>query len=93
MQSFFAQRTSWNLATNRYTEALEAHRRDGRELLDITASNPTTIGFHYREEELLRSLASSKRCATNLSRRDYSRHARQSLLIMRSTGRGFHPNI
>ena len=60
MQSFFAQRTSWNLATNRYTEALEAHRRDGREPLDITASNPTTIGFHYREEELLRSLASAE---------------------------------
>ena len=57
MHSFFAQRTSWNLATNRYTEALEAHRRDGRELLDLTASNPTTVGLQYREEELLRALA------------------------------------
>ncbi len=56
MQSFFAQRTSWNLATNRYTEALEAHRRDVRELLDLTASNPTTVGLQYREEELLRAL-------------------------------------
>jgi aspartate/methionine/tyrosine aminotransferase len=55
--SFFAQRTSWNLATNRYTEALEAHRRAGRELLDLTASNPTTIGLHYRDAELLRALA------------------------------------
>ncbi len=57
MQSFFAQRTSWNLATNRYTEALEAYRRAGREVLDLTASNPTTIGLRYREEELLRALA------------------------------------
>ncbi len=57
MQSFFARRTSWNLATNRYTEALEAHRRAGREVLDLTASNPTTIGLHYREDELLRALA------------------------------------
>ncbi len=57
MQSFFARRTSWNLATNRYTEALGAHRRAGRELLDLTASNPTTIGLQYHQEGLLRSLA------------------------------------
>lgn len=57
MNGFFAQRTSWNLATNRYSEALEAHRRAGRELLDLTASNPTTVGLHYREDELLRALA------------------------------------
>ena len=56
MQSFFARRTSWNLATNRYSEALEAHRRAGRELLDLAASNPTNIGLHYREDELLRAL-------------------------------------
>jgi alanine-synthesizing transaminase len=57
MRSFFARRTSWNLATNRYTEVLEAHRQAGRELLDLTASNPTTVGLQYREEELLRALA------------------------------------
>ena len=54
----FSRRTSWNLATNRYTEALEAHRREGRELLDLTASNPTTVGLHYPQEELIRALAS-----------------------------------
>ena len=53
----FSRRTAWNLATNRYTEALEEHRRAGRELLDLTASNPTTIGLAYREDELLQSLA------------------------------------
>jgi alanine-synthesizing transaminase len=52
----FSRRTAWNLATNRYTEALEEHRCAGRELLDLTASNPTTIGLTYREDELLRSL-------------------------------------
>ncbi len=57
MQSFFARRTSWNLATNRYSEALEAHRRAGRELLDLTASNPTNIGLNYRAESLLPALA------------------------------------
>ena len=57
MAGFFARRTSWDLTTNRYTEALDAHRRAGRELLDLTASNPTTIGLEYREDELLRALA------------------------------------
>jgi len=57
MRNFFARRTSWDLTTNRYTEALEAHRRPGREVLDLTASNPTTIGLRYREDELLNALA------------------------------------
>ena len=57
MRNPFARRTSWNLATNRYTEALEAHRRAGKEVLDLTASNPTTVGLRYREDELLTALA------------------------------------
>ncbi len=56
MRNFFARRTSWNLTTNRYTEALAAHRRAGREVLDLTASNPTTIGLCYREDKLLKAL-------------------------------------
>jgi aspartate/methionine/tyrosine aminotransferase len=56
MRNFFARRTSWNLTTNRYTEALAAHRRAGREVLDLTASNPTNVGLRYREDELLKSL-------------------------------------
>jgi len=54
----FSRRTSWNLSTNRYAEALEMHRRAGRELLDLTASNPTTIGLHYRQDDLLQALTS-----------------------------------
>ena len=57
MHPYFARRTNWDLATNRYTQALEAHRRAGRELLDLTVSNPTTVGLRYREDELLRALA------------------------------------
>ncbi len=56
MSNFFARRTSWNLTTNRYTEALAAHRRAGREVLDLTASNPTTIGLCYRQDKLLKAL-------------------------------------
>jgi len=57
MRDFFAQRTSWNLTSNRYAEALEVHRLAGREVIDLTASNPTTVGLRYREEELLQALA------------------------------------
>ena len=53
----FARRTSWSLATNAYTRALEEHRRAGRELLDLTASNPTTVGLRYDQERLLQALA------------------------------------
>jgi alanine-synthesizing transaminase len=52
----FSRRTAWSLATNRYTEALDDHKRAGRELLDLAASNPTTIGLTFHEDELLRSL-------------------------------------
>lgn len=52
----FSRRTAWNLAANRYTETLEEHRRAGRELLDLTASNPTTIGLTYHDDELLQAL-------------------------------------
>ena len=55
----FSRRTAWDLAKNRYTQALEEHRRAGRELLDLTASNPTTIGLNFREDELLQSLTHS----------------------------------
>jgi len=56
MPDFFSRRTSWNLSPNRYTQALETHRQAGREVLDLTASNPTTIGLRYREGELLTAL-------------------------------------
>jgi alanine-synthesizing transaminase len=52
----FAHRTDWNLATNRYSLALERARRNGRSLLDLTAGNPTTLGLHFERERILRAL-------------------------------------
>lgn len=52
----FANRTNWKLEQNRFTQALEAHRRVGRELLDLTVSNPTTCGFEYPQAEILGAL-------------------------------------
>jgi aspartate/methionine/tyrosine aminotransferase len=52
----FARRTEWNLSANRYSLALERARRSGRRLLDLTASNPTTVGLHFERERILRAL-------------------------------------
>jgi len=52
----FAHRTEWNLSTNRYSLALQAARRSGRPLLDLTASNPTAVGLHYERERILQAL-------------------------------------
>lgn len=56
----FAHRTDWSLATNAYTRAIDEHSASGRELLDLTASNPTIIGLRYDEQRLLHALANPK---------------------------------
>jgi alanine-synthesizing transaminase len=54
----FADRTSWNLSTNRLADELARHRASGRRLLDLTASNPTECGFTYGGSAIVRSLCS-----------------------------------
>jgi len=53
----FSHRTSWPRQPNPLTELLEALRRDGRPIIDLTISNPTETGFTYPEKEILSSLA------------------------------------
>lgn len=52
----FADRTNWNLAPNRLSEALARHRAHSRLLIDLTASNPTACGFHYDAGAILQAL-------------------------------------
>jgi aspartate/methionine/tyrosine aminotransferase len=52
----FAKRTDWNLAPNRLSEALAAHRSSGNPLLDLTLSNPTECGFSYDNPAILSAL-------------------------------------
>jgi len=52
----FASRTNWRLDQNRFTQALEEHRRSGKELLDLTVSNPTACGLAYPEREIVAAL-------------------------------------
>src|SRR5206468_80147 len=52
----FADRTNWNLAPNRLSEALARHRAAGKPLLDLTVSNPTECGFVYDERAIFDAL-------------------------------------
>jgi alanine-synthesizing transaminase len=53
----FADRTKWNLTPNRLSEALARHRASGKPLIDLTASNPTEVGFIYDSASILRALS------------------------------------
>jgi hypothetical protein len=46
----FSRRIHWDFRTNRLTLALEAMRRDGARILDLTESNPTRAGLVYPPE-------------------------------------------
>jgi len=52
----FAERTNWNLAGNRLSEALARHRAGGKRVFDLTASNPTECGFAYDSKAILAAL-------------------------------------
>jgi alanine-synthesizing transaminase len=43
----FADRTKWNLESNRLSAALAKRRAEGKRLIDLTVSNPTECGFEY----------------------------------------------
>jgi alanine-synthesizing transaminase len=52
----FSDRTGWKLTPNRYSEAQQELRAAGREVLDLTVSNPTRGGLRYDAEPILKSL-------------------------------------
>lgn len=52
----FSSRVGGHRATNRLARAVAAHRAAARPLLDLTATNPTTVGIAY-PEDLLEPLA------------------------------------
>jgi alanine-synthesizing transaminase len=59
----FGSRTKWRLDPNRFGQALEAHRRAGKELLDLTVSNPTECGVSYPKREIVAALADPRALA------------------------------
>lgn len=52
----FSRRTDWRLTPNRFTQAQQELIAAGREVLDLTISNPTRAGLHYDNASILGSL-------------------------------------
>src|SRR5580704_9520269 len=52
----FSRRTDWKLTPNRFTQAQHEAQAQGREVLDLTISNPTRAGLHYDSETILQAL-------------------------------------
>jgi alanine-synthesizing transaminase len=53
----FSRRTDWKLTPNRITEAQREVAAAGREVLDLSISNPTRAGLPYDAETILNSLS------------------------------------
>ncbi|GAC1434964.1 MAG: pyridoxal phosphate-dependent aminotransferase [Terriglobales bacterium] len=53
----FSKRTNWQLSLNPFTRAQRELESEGREILDLTESNPTRAGVPYDERSILDSLA------------------------------------
>jgi len=53
----FTARTRWDRTPNRLTQALAERRKAGKEVLDLTESNPTLCGFDYPDGPLRAALA------------------------------------
>jgi alanine-synthesizing transaminase len=52
----FSKRTGWKLAPNALTVAQGEVAAAGREVLDLTASNPTRVGLNYDSDVILAAL-------------------------------------
>jgi alanine-synthesizing transaminase len=52
----FSHRTDWKLTPNRLTEAQRELLAAGRDMLDLTISNPTRAELHYEAETILQAL-------------------------------------
>jgi alanine-synthesizing transaminase len=60
MKRMFAERTNWNLSENALSRALTERRASGKEIIDLTESNPTKCGFAYNEREILQALSDER---------------------------------
>jgi len=56
----FSRRTDWTLTPNRFTQAQRELSSAGREVLDLTVSNPVRAGLHYDADAILNSLKNPK---------------------------------
>jgi alanine-synthesizing transaminase len=100
----FSKRTGWKLTPNRFTEAERGLRAAGRELLDLTLSNPTRAGLHYDSETILQALnnpkamdydpqpkglLSARKAVASYYRKQHDEVNPESLLLTTSTSEGY----
>ncbi len=52
----FSKRTGWDVGESGFAAAIREARASGRELVDLTVSNPTACGFEYGAEAILGAL-------------------------------------
>src|ERR1700723_2796035 len=52
----FSHRTDWKLTPNRFTQVQRELQAVGREVLDLTISNPTRAELHYDSDTILQAL-------------------------------------
>jgi alanine-synthesizing transaminase len=57
LSHMFSRRTDWKLTPNRFTRAQQEAHAAGREVLDLTISNPTRANFDYDRQAILRAFS------------------------------------
>jgi aspartate/methionine/tyrosine aminotransferase len=80
----FSERTNWRLGLNRFTQAVDEVRASGRQILDLTVSNPTRAGLDYDSAAILSALSSARGL-------DYDPQAK-GLLSAREAVAGYYRN-
>lgn len=104
MNAKFSTRTGWDTGESSFSSAIREARDAGRELIDLTVSNPTVCGFEYDSEAILRPLADPRvltydpdprgmRCAREAVAEYYRGHGSQvdadAVVMTTSTSEGY----
>jgi alanine-synthesizing transaminase len=100
----FSRRTGWRLTPNRFTQAQQELRAAGREVLDLTISNPTRAGLHYDAETILQAFAnpdamdydpqpkglrSAREAVASYYRKQHDEVDPESVILTSSTSEGY----
>ena len=88
----FSRRSAHDPHPNALTLALNHARAAGRDVLDLTGSNPTGAGIPYASEAIVQAFANPRRSSTSPSRSVSARRAKPSRLTSGCTARGLDPD-
>jgi alanine-synthesizing transaminase len=100
----FSHRTDWKLTPNLFTQAQQDLQAAGREVLDLTISNPTRAKLHYDAETILQALAnpqamdydpqpkglrSAREAVAGYYRQQHGKIDPESIVLTASTSEGY----